>query len=64
MTLVYYKSYHEEPIYESSTGKFTKRIHLESDDPDDISYAKYRELLLNSIRDVVEMMQVRRRKKK
>ena len=56
MTLVYYKSYHEELIYESSTGKCNKRIHLESDDPDDIHYAKYREMLLNSIRDVVGIL--------
>jgi hypothetical protein len=56
MPLEYYKSYHEESVYEPSTGKYNKRIRLESDDPYDISYAKYKEMLLNSVKDVIEIL--------
>ncbi len=56
MTLVYYKTHREEIAFEPATGKRRKKILLESDDPDDISYAEYKKMMLNSVKDVVRIL--------
>jgi hypothetical protein len=54
--LTYYKSYVEEPIHEANCGLRTTRVVSESDNPSDISYAKYREMLLSSVKDILEIL--------
>ena len=56
MTLVYYKTHYEELDYQPDTGQHHRRVRLETDNPDDISYAKYREMPLNSVKDIVEIL--------
>ena len=56
MTLVYYKTHREEIAFEPATGKHRRKILLESDNPVDISYAEYKKMLLNSVKDVVGIL--------
>ncbi len=54
-TLTYYKCDKQELTHDTR-GKEKTRTVSESDDPDDISYAKYKEMLLNSVNDVIEIL--------
>ena len=54
-TLVYYKCDKQE-ITVDPCGKQRTKIVSESDDPADISYAKYKELLLNSVKNIIEIL--------
>ena len=54
-TLTYYKCDKQELII-ASLGKEKTRAVSESDNPYDISYAKYKEMLLNSVKDVIEIL--------
>jgi DNA polymerase elongation subunit (family B) len=53
--LVYYKCNKQEKMTVIE-GKQKVRSISESDDPNDISYAKYKEMLINIIKDVVEIL--------
>jgi hypothetical protein len=55
--LIYYKSHVEESIPEtgSELPRITKVVS-ESDNPGDISYARYKEMLLSSVRDILEIL--------
>jgi len=54
--LIYYKCDKDELIYDTPGGKERTRIIGESDNSDDISYAKYKEMLINSVKDVIEIL--------
>lgn len=54
--LTYYKSYAEESIHEINSRLRNTRIVSESDNPNDISYAKYKDMLLSSIKDTLEIL--------
>ena len=54
-TLVYYKCYKQEVI-KNLQGNCQIEDASESDDPRDISYAKYKEILINSVKDVIEIL--------
>ena len=54
-TLVYYKCDKREIIKDHQGNFQTKRVS-ESDNPEDIGYAKYKEMLINSVNDVVEIL--------
>ena len=54
-TLVYYKCDKQEVIKDHLGNCQTKNIS-ESDNPEDISYAKYKEMLINSVKDVIEIL--------
>ncbi len=54
-SLIYYKCDKQE-ITGDSKGKQRTRTVNESEDPNDISYAKYKELLLNSVKDLLEIL--------
>ena len=54
-TLTYYKCDKQESFIDT-LGKEKARTVSESDNPDDISYSKYKEMLLNSVKDVVEIL--------
>lgn len=56
MTLIYYKTHYEELEYRPDTGRHYRRVRLESENPGDISYAKCREMLLSSVKDIVEIL--------
>ena len=56
MTLVYYKTRYEELDYQPVTARHQKRVRLESENPGDISYTKYREMLLTSVKGIVEIL--------
>jgi len=56
MTLVYYKTRYEELDYQPVTARHQKRVRLESENPGDISYAKYREMLHSSVKGIVEIL--------
>ena len=55
--LTYFKSNVEELVHKT-TGETSHyiRVFSDSDNPMDISYTKYKELLLNSIRDILEIL--------
>jgi hypothetical protein len=55
-TLVYYKSDIKKPVYDTKTKQHLLQVISESDDPNDISYAKYKEMLLNSVKDILEIL--------
>jgi hypothetical protein len=56
-TLVYYKCDISETVYDSKKKKqgVPKRIY-ESENPQDISYAEYKKMFINSIRDVLQIL--------
>lgn len=54
-TLVYYKWDKQEVITDYLSNCQTKRLS-ESDNPADVSYAKYKEMLINSVKDVIEIL--------
>jgi hypothetical protein len=54
-TLVYYKCDKQIVARDQSGKQLTKTVG-ESDDPNDISYAKYKEMLINSVKDVIEIL--------
>jgi DNA polymerase elongation subunit (family B) len=54
-TLVYYKCDQQLVVYDHS-GKQRTRIIGESVDPNDVSYAKYKERLIKSVKDVIEIL--------
>lgn len=54
-TFTYYKCDKQELAYDSF-GKEKTRTVSESDSPADISFAKYKEMLLNSVKDVIEIL--------
>ena len=53
--LVYYKCDKQEVVKDHHGNYQTKRVS-ESDNPADISYAKYKEMLINSVKDVIEIL--------
>ena len=53
--LVYYKCDKQEIVKYCHGNYQTKRVS-ESDDPTDISYAKYKEKLINCVKDVIEIL--------
>jgi hypothetical protein len=53
--LTYYKSDKQIILHDKSGKQRTKTIR-ESDDPADISYAKYKEMFINSIKNVIEIL--------
>jgi hypothetical protein len=55
-TLVYYKSNIKQLVYDSKTKHELLKIVYESDNPIDISYAKYKEMLLNAVKDILEIL--------
>ena len=54
-TIVYYKCDKQKVIKDNLGNCQTKNIS-ESDNSEDISYAKYKEMLINSIKDVIEIL--------
>ena len=55
--LTYYKSYVEESIhYTISEPPRTTKVVSDSDNPGDISYFKYKEMLLKSVKDILEIL--------
>src|SRR6478672_7666311 len=54
-TLVYYKCDKQEIVKDHQGNYQTKNVS-ESNDPTDISYAKYKEMLINCVKDVIEIL--------
>jgi DNA polymerase elongation subunit (family B) len=54
-TLVYYKCYKQEVIKDNLGNYKIIRIN-ESDNPADISYARYKEMFISSVKDVIEIL--------
>ena len=55
--LIYYKSYVEESIHNTNSEPLrTTKVVSDSDNPDDISYFKYKEMLLKSVKDILEIL--------
>lgn len=55
-TLVYYKSNLEKTIYDPKTKQQVLQVVSESENPNDTSYAKYKEILVNAVKDIVEIL--------
>ena len=55
-TLVYYKTDIAESFYDPNTRQMTHLKILESDNSKDVCYSRYKELLLNSVKDVLEIL--------
>ena len=55
-TLVYYKCDMQEPVYDVKSKQHIMRTARESDNQDDISYAEYKNMLINSVKDVLEIL--------
>jgi hypothetical protein len=55
-TLIYYKCDKQELVYDTARGKNVLRTVRESDDPSDISYAEYKEMLIKSVKDILEIL--------
>ena len=55
-TLVYYKSDIKRPVNDARNKQQGLQIVSESDNPNDISYAKYKEMLVNSVKDILEIL--------
>jgi hypothetical protein len=53
--LVYYKC-NKQAVVNNNLGKCQIKNVSESDNPADISYAKYKEMLVNSVKDVIEIL--------
>jgi len=54
-TLIYYKCDKQEVAKDHQGNYQTKKVS-ETDDPTDISYAKYKKMLINSVKDVIEIL--------
>jgi DNA polymerase I len=54
--LTYYKCDKQELVYDSTKGKNILRTVHESDNPADISYAEYKEMLIKSVKDILEIL--------
>src|SRR6185437_6749665 len=55
-TLVYYKCDKQELVYDSASDKNVLRIVHESDNVADISYAEYKDMLIKSVKDILEIL--------
>jgi hypothetical protein len=55
-TLVYYKSDIKQLTYDSKSKQELLKTVYESDNPNDISYAKYKEMFVNTIKDILEIL--------
>ena len=55
-TLVYYKSNIRLPVNDPNSKQHILQIISESDNPNDISYAKYKEMFVNSVKDILEIL--------
>jgi DNA polymerase, archaea type len=55
-TLVYYKVDMQQPVYDVKSKQNIMRTVHESDNQGDISYAEYKEMLMNSVKDVLEIL--------
>lgn len=55
-TLIYYKTEIEGSVYDPDTRQTIQLKILESDNPNDICYSRYKDLLLNSVKDVLEIL--------
>jgi len=55
-TLVYYKCDMQELLFDVKSKKDALKIVHESENPDDISYAQYKKMLINSVKDVLEIL--------
>jgi DNA polymerase elongation subunit (family B) len=55
-TLVYYKSDIKQPVYDTKTKQRILQFVHESTDPNDISYAKYKEMFVNAFKDILEIL--------
>jgi len=54
--LVYYKCDMQQPVCDVKSKQHTLRIVHESESQDDISYAEYKKMLMNSVKDVLEIL--------
>jgi hypothetical protein len=55
-TLVYYKCDTQQPVYDVKSKEHKLRTVHESENQDDISYAEYKKMLMNSVKDVLEIL--------
>ncbi|MFZ0220532.1 MAG: hypothetical protein WAM42_02415 [Candidatus Nitrosopolaris sp.] len=55
-TLVYYKCDTQQPVYDVTSKQHKLRTVHESENQDDISYAEYKKMLMNSVKDVLEIL--------
>jgi hypothetical protein len=55
-TLVYYKCDTQQPVYDVKSKQHKLRTVHESENQDDISYAEYKKMLMNSVKDVLEIL--------
>jgi len=55
-TLVYYKCDMQQPVYDVKSKQHQLRTVHESENQDDISYAEYKKMLMNSVKDVLEIL--------
>jgi DNA polymerase elongation subunit (family B) len=55
-TLVYYKSNLEKTVYDPKTKQQILQVVSESENPDNISYARYKEMLVNAIKGILEIL--------
>ena len=55
-TLVYYKCDTQEPVYDVKSKQDKMRTVHESENQGDISYAEYKKMLMNSVKDVLEIL--------
>lgn len=54
--LVYYKSDVKRLVNDPNNKQQTLQIFSESDNSNDISYAKYKEMLINAVKDILEIL--------
>ncbi len=55
-TLVYYKCDTQQSVYDVKSKQDKMRAVHESENQDDISYAEYKKMLMNSVKDVLEIL--------
>ena len=55
-TMIYYKSDIKRPTNDSRNKQQVLQIATESDNPNDISYAKYKEMFVNAVKDILEIL--------
>jgi DNA polymerase I len=55
-TLVYYKCDMQQPVYDVESKRHTLRTIYESENQDDISYAEYKKMLMNSMKELLEIL--------
>ena len=54
-TLIYYKCDKQE-VAKDHQGNYQTKRASESDNPADISYAKYKDMFVNCVKDVIEIL--------